>query len=88
MLHTPVSTLTVSDTFGSFIFSRTALSAGCEGRGYNRHQTNAGQHLQAPLMWEALLTPITYSLALQGPIFITSIIFNHKYSNADLKSKA
>lgn len=68
----------------------STLFAGAGLRSYRlfyRRQTT-GQRLQASLMWEALLTPITYSPALQGLIFITSIIFYHKYSNPDLKSRA
>lgn len=71
------------------MLSGAALSAGL--RGYRFLQAvfqTAGHHLQASLMWEALLTPITYSPALQGLIFITSIILFHKYSNPDLKSRA
>lgn len=48
----------------------------------------AGHHLQASLKWEELLTPITYSPALQRLIFITSIILYNKYSNPDPKSRA
>lgn len=48
----------------------------------------AGHRLQASFKWEELLTPITYSPALQRLIFITSIILYNKYSNPDPKSRA
>lgn len=48
----------------------------------------AGHPLQASFKWEELLTPITYSPALQRLIFITSIILYNKYSNPDPKSRA
>lgn len=84
-----VRTLMLSDTFWILHLqqNQTLCWSGWRAIGFNRQQTT-GQHLQASLMWEALLTPITYSPALQGLIFITSIIFYHKYSNPDLKSRA
>lgn len=81
----------VSDTVGECVCVFRKTQTFCY------FSTNSYRFLQVSKHWSAssrlfdvggIAYSITYSPALQRLIFITSIIFNNKYSNPDLKSRA